>query len=69
MLKDLHIYMCGVGVQQLFILVFLVYAVGFHRIVIREQALEPAIKSKAMTLLYVLYACLALITVSTSRYT
>ena len=60
----LHIYMIGVGLQQLFILIFLGYAMGFHRMVIQEKALDGATKAKALTLLYTLYACLALITVS-----
>ena len=61
-LLNLHIYMIGVGIQQFFILVFLVYAVGFHRKLMQEDVVMT--KSKATTLLYTLYFCLCLITVS-----
>ena len=60
---DLHIYMAGVGMQQLFILLFLLYAMAFHRQITREQTLDTATRSKALTMLYSLYVCLALITV------
>lgn len=63
-MSDLHIYMIGVGIQQLFILVFLGYAIGFHRVVLQEQALGGVARAKIMTLLYTLYASIALITVS-----
>ncbi|KAK3725926.1 hypothetical protein LTR37_000074 [Vermiconidia calcicola] len=61
-LKDLHIYMAGVGVQQFFILVFLACAIQFHRTILQERKLNGVTKSKAMTLLYTLYTCLVLIT-------
>ncbi len=45
---------------------FLIYAVAFHRTIIRDKAMDEATKSRALTLLYSLYACLTLITVRTS---
>ena len=62
---DLHIYMGGVGAQQFFILAFLAYAIGFHRAVIRGTLLDRSSRSRALTMLYSLYVCLALITVCT----
>ncbi|RAL13893.1 RTA1 domain-containing protein [Aspergillus homomorphus CBS 101889] len=58
-MTGLHIYMAGVGVQQLFVLMFVVCAVAFHRKILLQE--RPDAK-KALLLLYVLYACLALIT-------
>ncbi|PWY79248.1 hypothetical protein BO70DRAFT_338439 [Aspergillus heteromorphus CBS 117.55] len=58
-MTGLHIYMGGVGVQQLFVLVFVVCAVLFNR-KIRLQRRSDA--TQALLLLYVLYVCLALIT-------
>lgn len=66
-LRYLHIYMGGVGVQQLFILTFLVYAFGFHRTVLQERLLDSNINAKCMTLLYTLYICVGLISVSTKH--
>lgn len=60
----LHIYMGGVGAQQLFVLFFVVCAIFFHLKIRRQQ--RPDLK-KAVLLLYVLYASLALITVSSGR--
>jgi hypothetical protein len=60
-MMGLHVYMGGVGAQQLFVLIFVVCAIVFHLKIIRQQ--RPDMK-KALLLLYVLYACLALITVS-----
>ncbi|KAK5165804.1 uncharacterized protein LTR77_008727 [Saxophila tyrrhenica] len=62
-LKDLHIYMGGVGIQQLFILVFLGYAIGFHRTIKRQTALDGHARSRALVMLYTLYICLLLITI------
>ncbi|OJJ51782.1 hypothetical protein ASPZODRAFT_12589 [Penicilliopsis zonata CBS 506.65] len=59
MMTGLHIYMAGVGVQQLFVLVFIGCAVGFHRKILRQGRHDSR---QALVLLYVLYACLALIT-------
>ncbi len=55
--------MAGVGIQQFFILAFLAYAISFHRTLNREAYSDQNSRSKAMTLLYSLYLCLALITV------
>ena len=54
--------MIGVGIQQLFILIFVGFAIAFHRTVLRENFLDTTDKRKALTLLYALYVCLALIT-------
>lgn len=61
-MTGLHIYMAGVGVQQLFILLFVVCAIVLHRKILRQH---PPDTKKALQLLYVLYACLVFITVST----
>ena len=60
---DLHIYMGGVGVQQLFIVVFVIYAVGFQRTVVQERLLDGRTKTKLDSLLCTLYICLGLISV------
>jgi hypothetical protein len=60
-MMGLHIYMGGVGAQQLFVLIFIVCAIFFHVKIIRQQRSDL---KEALLLLYVLYACLALITVS-----
>lgn len=54
--------MGGIGIQQLFIFIFLFLTVKFHREMLRERRTErtPA----ALRLLYVVYAVLLLITVS-----
>lgn len=57
----LHIYMAGVGAQQLFVIIFIICAIFFHRKILRQQ--RPDL-NKALLLLYVQYVCLALITVS-----
>jgi RTA1 like protein len=60
-----NIYMCGVGVQQLFIVLFMVLAIRFHRRMAqldRERMLDRGLRWKAM--IYTIYAVLALITVS-----
>jgi hypothetical protein len=56
--------MIGVGVQQFFILVFLIYAIRFHQTITREGALDTATKVRALRLLIALYICVALISVS-----
>ena len=57
--------MIGVGIQQLFIFVFLGYAIGFHQTITQEGVLDGVTKTKAKSLLYSLYACVILITVRT----
>jgi hypothetical protein len=62
---DLHIYMIGVGVQQIFILLFFCFAIKFHRIVLRNgRESNPRNLQSPLTLLYILYVVLTLITVS-----
>ncbi|PYI08654.1 hypothetical protein BO78DRAFT_428014 [Aspergillus sclerotiicarbonarius CBS 121057] len=58
-MTGLHIYMGGVGVQQLFVLVFIFCAFAFHHKIRRQRRPDA---TTALLLLYVLYACLALIT-------
>lgn len=55
--------MGGVALQQFFILVFLFYAMKFHRIVLHQirQGVEGV--SSALPLLYAIYVVLMLITV------
>jgi hypothetical protein len=60
--------MIGVGIQQFFILVFLVYAIGFHRTLADEQAADKVASRRATTLLYTLYLCLCFITVSRQSF-
>lgn len=55
--------MAGVGIQQLFIFVFAAFAIQFHRVLLRGEGLSRQTQSKALMLLYTLYAVLALITV------
>lgn len=59
----IHVYMGGVALQQFFILVFLFYAIKFHRIVFQQirQGVEGV--SSALPLLYAMYIVLMLITV------
>ena len=61
--------MIGVGIQQLFILTFLVFALQLHRVIRRGQGLSYKTRSNALTLLYTVYAVLALITVSQDSLT
>jgi hypothetical protein len=58
--------MGGVGVQQFFILVFLFFAIEFHRLILKQirQGVEGA--STTLPLLYAIYGVLALITVHRS---
>ncbi|KAG7009355.1 hypothetical protein G7Y79_00003g012230 [Physcia stellaris] len=57
----LHIYMVGVGIQQIFILFFCYLAFRFHQNLNRQP--QSARLVQARTLLYVLYFVLLLITV------
>lgn len=65
MMTGLHTYMAGVGFQQLFVLIFVACAIVFHLKIQRQR--RPDAK-KALLQLYVLYACLALITVNTDPH-
>ena len=56
--------MFGVGLQQVVTIVFFVHVVVFHMTMVRDQRLDSTLKSKATGLLYAIYACLALISVS-----
>ncbi|KAK5164516.1 uncharacterized protein LTR77_009722 [Saxophila tyrrhenica] len=60
-MAGLHIYMGGVGFQQLCIFFFLALAVRFHRRLQREP--PSANRSRGLLLLYVEYAVVGLITV------
>lgn len=61
-LNGIHIYMGGVGIQQFFILVFAFFAIKFHRTVANQLCQGNTEVSKALPLLYALYAVLLLIT-------
>ncbi|KAK5195854.1 hypothetical protein LTR92_004795 [Exophiala xenobiotica] len=61
-LQGLHIYMVGVGIQQLFILIFVFFATQLHRVLLRGEGLERHNQKQALRLLYTVYAVLALIT-------
>ena len=61
-LKGLHIYMIGVGVQQTFALLFLFFVINFHRTLFKERLTNET--SRALPMLYAIYAVLTLITVS-----
>ena len=59
------VYMCGIGVQELFILIFVFIAHKFHtrmNELDRERMLDRSVKWR--WLMYTVYAVLALITVS-----
>lgn len=60
-LRGVHIYMGGIGLQQAFIFLFVFLAIKFHRGLLREA--QTSKTSQALRLLYVLYAALFLITV------
>lgn len=55
--------MGGVALQQFFILVFLFYAIKFHRIVLHQIRQGVEGMSSALSLLYAIYVVLMLITV------
>jgi hypothetical protein len=56
--------MIGVGIQQCFILLFLLFAVKFHRMVLLESRKNIAYSPRiALTLLWTIYTVLVLITV------
>lgn len=58
----LHVYMGGVGLQQLFILCFIGLTIRFQRQIKRDAPVSD--QKRALRLLYILYAVLTLITVS-----
>ncbi|KAI9707846.1 MAG: hypothetical protein M1820_004452 [Bogoriella megaspora] len=60
-LLGLHIYMGGIGIQQLFILLFTFLAIKFH-LQLLHQPPSPH-RSRGLLLLYTLYAVLLLITI------
>lgn len=62
-LLAIHIYMGGVALQQFFILIFLFFAVQFHRHILQQMRNGVEDRSRALQLLYAIYAVLVLITV------
>ena len=62
MLLGLHIYMGGVGLQQFFICCFVGLAIRFQRQMKRDTPVTD--QRRALSMLYILYAVLTLITVS-----
>ena len=65
LMKGIHIYMGGIGLQEFFIICFLTLVVRFHTIVgkTRGKAAGAAWNAGGRRLLYTLYASLGLITV------
>ncbi|KXG53751.1 RTA-like protein [Penicillium griseofulvum] len=64
-MDGIHIYMGGIGIQELFILGFLVLAVQFHRLMLQleRSGRLPSEKQNWRGLLYALYGSLVAITV------
>ena len=60
-LRGLHIYMVGIGLQQVFIICFLALVFRFHRQMNLDMSM--ASKSRPLALLYVIYTVLVLITI------
>ncbi|ERS95305.1 hypothetical protein HMPREF1624_08183 [Sporothrix schenckii ATCC 58251] len=60
-LRDLHVYMGGVGVQLLFILICSVFGIKLWTVMRREAKQSPRALRPALLLLYVQFAVLALI--------
>ena len=60
-MRGLHVYMGGVGLQQALILCFVGVAIRFQRQMSRESPMRS--KSRALVLLYVVYAVLTLISI------
>ena len=60
-LRALHIYMGGVGLQQIFVFCFFFLAIRFQKEMIRDM--PKAEHRPVLNLLYVIYAVLILITV------
>ncbi|GFF30199.1 hypothetical protein IFM58399_02507 [Aspergillus lentulus] len=65
MMKGIHIYMGGIGIQEFFIVLFLFIAIQFHRKMLNldRQGRLVGLKAKWRGLLYALYASLLFITV------
>jgi hypothetical protein len=64
-MKGIHIYMAGIGIQQFFIVCFLVLAIQFHRQMLQLDRASRlfADKRRWRHLLYALYGSLLFITV------
>ncbi|TVY16682.1 Sphingoid long-chain base transporter RSB1 [Lachnellula arida] len=62
-LTAIHVYMGGVAFQQFFILVFTIFAMRFHRTVLRLRRQGVPGAASALPLLYAIYAVLLLITI------
>ena len=60
--------MAGVGIQQLFILIFIFFATQLHCVLLMGVGLDKQTRKQALTLLYILYTVLALITVRSIRF-
>ncbi|KAJ6008131.1 hypothetical protein N7540_012107 [Penicillium herquei] len=58
-MMGLHVYMGGVGLQQFFVVMFVICAIFFHRQILQQRRQDM---KTALLLLYVLYGVLALIT-------
>ncbi|THC98405.1 hypothetical protein EYZ11_002124 [Aspergillus tanneri] len=64
-MKGIHIYMAGIGIQEFFIVIFLIIAILFHRqmLYLDRRGELTGLKAKWRPLLYALYASLLFITV------
>lgn len=62
-LLGIHVYMGGVGFQQLSIFVFSFFAIKFNRTILQQMREGVEDVSSALPLLYAIYAVLILITV------
>ncbi|KAL4747874.1 hypothetical protein BDW72DRAFT_215156 [Aspergillus terricola var. indicus] len=65
MLKGIHIYMGGIGIQQFFIMLFLIIAIQFHRRMFQlaREGRLAGLKAQWRPLLYALYISLLFITI------
>ncbi|KAL6232011.1 RTA1 like protein-domain-containing protein [Aspergillus navahoensis] len=65
MQKGIHIYMGGIGIQQFFIILFLIIAIQFHRRMLQlsQEGRLVGLKAQWKRLLYALYISLLFITI------
>jgi len=58
--------MAGVGIQQIFIVIFVLFAIKLHMVLLRSEGLAKQTQSRALILLYTVYAVLGFVTVRLS---
>ena len=56
--------MFAIGLQQVVTIVFSLHVVAFHIKMVKDQRLDSSLQSKAIAVLYAIYVCLILISVS-----